>query len=128
MTKNKLVPNKKLCIIDSRIRQTHIDYFSLSDRKEEIRNTDFVLPGIFVEMKIPRGCDFYLLHLTDISLKDLEDLRQEQPWSLIYCRCGQGYEIIPEVRKDIDRLFTDIMEKSYYDEMLDALHKSERGR
>jgi len=56
--------------------------------------------------KLPRDYDTYILHLSDINVKDLEDLRREQPWSWIYGISGAGRAFLSDdLRVNFDRLF-----------------------
>src|SRR3989338_1463628 len=64
--------------------------------------------------RVPRDYDTYILHLSDIDMKDLEDLRREQPWSRIYGLSGRGgAEILPELRKNMDELYGRIWPNEY---------------
>lgn len=59
--------------------------------------------------RLPRNYEAYLLHLSDINLRDLEDLRKEQPWSWIFAIFGGGTRsITPEERRNIDDIFYNI--------------------
>ena len=115
--------NKKIYVIDSKCSQAHIDSFSVNERRDvEIRAS-----GYLSTQKIPRDHDLYLLHLSDIPLRDLEDLREEQPWSWIFGICNRGgTEILSEVRSCLDGLFSSVLFPSDYNFLLEKV-KSERA-
>lgn len=76
---NKCVEKTK-SIIENLVRL--LDYkeldLEIKTSKEEIINY------------LPRDYDVYILHLSNINEKDLENLRNEQPWSWIYGLTGKG--------------------------------------
>lgn len=43
--------------------------------------------------ELPRGYDGYLIHLSDTTERDIQALKQDQPWSKIFGLTGCGSEI-----------------------------------
>lgn len=51
---------------------------------------------------IPKDFDAYFLHLSETSEEAIKELREEQPWSWIYCRTGAPWRIPSSLRKIFD--------------------------
>jgi hypothetical protein len=102
---------KKLFVQDSKGCATYFMGFhsSRSFNEAEFKFSDEVRLN-----RIPRDYDAYLLHLSDISLSDLEDIRREQPWSWIYAISGVAIpNINQEVKDKLDGIFSILLSKDY---------------
>jgi len=52
---------------------------------------------------VARGYEGYIIHLSETTPNELQDLRNEQQWSWIFGETGQGTKnIVPEVRSCLD--------------------------
>lgn len=114
---------KKLFIADSGGLEGHCAVLSATGRIREIQAKAAMEYPV---LRIPRDYDGYLLHLSDINVNDLQDLRKEQPWSWIYSITGAGTtNIVPEIKANLDRTFY-ILDVSDYNFILDSLQKERR--
>ncbi len=95
---------KKLFILDSGDTKIRLLFKKYEEELEIKETTDPIwLRG---NGKLPRDYDAYILHLSDINFRDLEDLRKEQPWSWIYGISGAGRAFLSDdLRVNFDRLF-----------------------
>jgi hypothetical protein len=99
-------PTYKALILENLMLAEDIGYLLEDEAKEKYKikiKTD-ISPNF--KTRIPQDYDIYFLHLSQINLRDLEDLRKEQPWSYILGMSGGGKQITNdfEIKKFCDSL------------------------
>lgn len=64
--------------------------------------------------EIPKDYDIYILHLSEISLNDLKELRKKQPWSWIYGHSGGSHSKLLDEQKFLMEELDSLLDGRYH--------------
>jgi len=78
---------------------------------------------------LPQKFDIYLLHVTEVSIKEVDILRKKQPKSLFYGIFGGGrLQQYPDFSPYFDKVYVGFGGKEDYDEIFETIKESRRQK
>ena len=78
---------------------------------------------------LPQKFDIYLLHVTEVSIKEVDILRKKQPKSLFYGIFGGGWlQQYPDFSSFFDKVYVGFGGKEDYDEIFETIKESRRQK